>query len=875
MANALTVLDGHRRDKLLETVAIAAKELLRSTDLAVSLPIVIELFGHAIGVDRAHIFLIDTASGPKNVLQHSVWTAPGIATPPEFQNSKEPMTNVGLRSWVPRLERGETISAHVREFGSKRRAFFNLGGVKSILVVPIFADGRWSGVIGVDECHTERDWSTAEIDAIKTVAELVGAGMVRTAQLKALADANRIIENSPTILYRTAPEFPFPVTYMSENISQYGYNADEFLSTPGRWVQMIDSSDLPIVLDGIRSMSEGRDSAHAEFRLKKPDGSTKWVDGRGTAVRDADGRLVAIEGLVTDITDRKNFERDLSFSKILLTTAIESSPDAILIVDTNNHIVMFNRHFVELWEIPQALVDARADEPVLRTVAARMKNQSEFKAHVRYLYDNPEIKNHEELELLDGRIVERHSGSLYDEQKKYLGRIWFFRDITEKRRDMDKIAAMARTDLLTGLSNRAAFLDRLNLEFARASRNGSHFAVHYLDLDHFKDVNDTLGHPVGDQLLRAVADRLKTCVRESDMVARFGGDEFAVLQDNAGDITSIEALAVKIGEAVSGTYTIAGNVVSTTVSIGIVPYRSDIAGADIMMMKADLALYRAKNGGRNKFSLHVAELDELTRERMMIGEDLRHAIDNRELELVYQPQVEIESGRIVGLEALLRWNHATRGLMLPGTFIPIAETTGSIVPIGEWVIEQACRQIRVWNDLGIAPSIVAVNLSGAQFKLSPDLDRVVAKNLARFNVPPSQLELELTETVLMETTQKHSEALDRLRKIGVRITIDDFGTGYSSLDYLRSFHVSRLKIDRRFICDVTTDPDDATIVRATVSLAHALGIEVVAEGVETAKQKSFLISAGCRLAQGYYFGKPMPAATASERLRENLHLAPA
>jgi predicted signal transduction protein with EAL and GGDEF domain len=227
------------------------------------------------------------------------------------------------------------------------------------------------------------------------------------------------------------------------------------------------------------------------------------------------------------------------------------------------------------------------------------------------------------------------------------------------------------------------------------------------------------------------------------MVARFGGDEFAVLQDNAGDITSVEALAAKIGEAVSGTYTIAGNIVSTTVSIGIVPYRSDIVGADVMMMKADLALYRAKNGGRNKFSLHVAELDDLTRERMRIGEDLRHVIDNRALELVYQPQVEITSGRIVGLEALLRWNHSTRGLMLPGTFIPIAETTGSIVPIGEWVIEQACWQIRAWNDLGIAPPIVAVNLSGAQFKLSPDIDRMVAKNLARFNVPPNQLELEL------------------------------------------------------------------------------------------------------------------------------------
>jgi len=874
LAGALALLDGHRRDKLLEAVAIAAKELLRSSDLAVSLPKVIELFAQATGVDRGHIFLIDAASGRGDVLQHSVWNAPGIATPAEFQNAREPVANIGMKSWIAKLERGETIVGHVRDFDPEKRAFFELGGVKSILAAPVFADGRWSGLIGFDDCHSERDWSAAEIDAINTVAELVGAGLVRTAQLKTLADANRIIEKSPTILYRAAPQFPFPLTFISRNISQYGYRADEFLANPASWAQLIDSADLPTVLGEIRSISEGKkDFAHHEFRLRRPDGSIRWVDGHGTALRDGDGRIVAIEGMLTDITERKTAERELSISKLLLTTAIENSPDAIIIVDASNRIIMFNQHFVELWDIPPDLVQAGADQPVLKTVAARMKNESEFLARVRYLYEHPDAESHEELETADGRIIDRHSGSLYDTQRNYLGRVWFFRDITEKKRAAEKIAAMARTDLLTGLPNRAAFLERLNLEFIHAKRNGNRFAVHYLDLDRFKDVNDTLGHPVGDDLLRAVADRLKTSVRENDMVARFGGDEFAVLQEDTEDTASAETLAAKLGKIVSGPYTIDGNVVSTTVSIGIVPYRSDIAGADDMMMKADLALYRAKNGGRNKFSLHVAALDEETRERIMTGELLRHAIEHRELELFYQPQVEIKSGRIVGLEGLLRWNHPNRGLLLPSTFIPIAEMSGSIVAIGEWVIEQACRQIKAWSDLGIAPPIVAVNLSGAQFKLSADLDRLVAKNLACFNVQPNQLELELTESVLMETTQKHSDALDRLRRIGVRITIDDFGTGYSSLDYLRSFRVSRLKIDRRFIDGVVTNPDDATIVRATIGLAHALGIEVVAEGVETADQRDFLISAGCRFAQGYYFGKPVPEAMASELLRKNLQLA--
>jgi diguanylate cyclase (GGDEF)-like protein len=444
-------------------------------------------------------------------------------------------------------------------------------------------------------------------------------------------------------------------------------------------------------------------------------------------------------------------------------------------------------------------------------------------------------------------------------------------DVTDRKRKTEEIAALARTDSLTGLPNRPAFLERLNLEFARSRRGGNQFAVHYIDLDHFKDINDTLGHPVGDALLRAAAERLTSCVRETDMVARFGGDEFAVLQDDIGDTANVEALAAKIGEAISALYAIDGNQVHTTASIGIVPYGSDVAGADVMMMKADLALYRAKNDGRNQFRFHVAALDEQTRERMVIGEELRHAIKRGELELYYQPQVELTSGSIVGLEALIRWNHSKRGLMLPTAFIPIAETTGSIVPIGEWVIKDACQKIRIWSDLRIAPPTVAVNISGAQFKLASQIDQIVTENLTRYDVGAGRLEIELTESVLLETTQRLGEAFKRLRQIGVRLAIDDFGTGYSSLDCLRSFRVSRLKIDQRFIKGVTSSADDAAIVRATIWLADELGIEVVAEGVETASQMDFLIAAGCKIAQGYYFGKPVPAAAASELLRRNLN----
>ena len=753
--SALAVLAAHRRDAILEAVAMSAKELLRSSNLEQSLPKVIEQIGYATGVDRVHIIEIDTDTSPEHspVVQRYVWSAPGVSSSINYEEIKNPMAEVGLKSWVPRLARGETVVGNTRDFEPAARTLFERGSVKSVMAVPVFVEGQWWGLIAFDECGFERHWGPAEIDTFKTLAELVGAAIARTRRLKTmadanqtLADANRIIENSATILYRVGLKPPFPLIFLSQNISRYGYQADELLAHPERWAQLIERADLTAMIDDIRSISEGKmESSQKEFRVRKPDGSIVWFDGHGRALRDSENRLVAVEGILTDITERK--------------------------------------------------------------IAA------------------------------------------------------------------EKIAALARTDSLTGLPNRAAFLERLNLEFARAKRGANQFAVHYLDLDRFKDVNDTLGHPVGDELLRAVAERLTSCVRETDMVARFGGDEFAVLQDDIEDTANVETLAAKIGEKLAAPFAIDGNQVQTTVSIGIVLYGSDIAGANVMMMKADLALYRAKNEGRNQFRFHVAELDEQTQKRMIIGEELRHAVERGELELFYQPQVELESGWIVGLEALIRWNHPKRGLMLPNAFIPIAETTGSIVPIGEWVIDHACQQIKAWDDLRIAPPTVAINISAAQFKLASQIDLIVAENLARYNVAPARLELELTESVLFETTQRHSEAFNRLRRIGVRLAIDDFGTGYSSLGYLRSFRVSRLKIDRRFITDVTTNADDVAIVRATIGLAHELGINVVAEGVETAGQRDFLIAAGCKFAQGYYFGEPVSASAATKMLHQNLQFA--
>jgi diguanylate cyclase (GGDEF)-like protein len=362
-----------------------------------------------------------------------------------------------------------------------------------------------------------------------------------------------------------------------------------------------------------------------------------------------------------------------------------------------------------------------------------------------------------------------------------------------------RIEALAQTDPLTTLTNRRGFVARLTLAFADARRGGSPFGVLYLDLDDFKDVNDTLGHAIGDALLRQVVERLKKTARPTDLVARFGGDEFAILQADASDPIAAATLAARIGTCLAAPFTIEGHEVRVTASIGISPYSADVVGAEAMMMQADLALYRAKDDGRNCFRFHTGELDQQVHLRVTLAEELRVAIDGAELELYYQPLVDIVSGRIVGLEALVRWNHATRGLIMPLIFIPIAERTGAIVPLGHWVFEEACRQLNRWRDQGIAPQALAVNVSGVQFKRASELELDIGVTLARWGIKSGNIEIEITETVLMEMTQKHGDALERLRQLGVRIAIDDFGTGYSSLKYLTMYPVNRLKIAQELV----------------------------------------------------------------------------
>ena len=432
------------------------------------------------------------------------------------------------------------------------------------------------------------------------------------------------------------------------------------------------------------------------------------------------------------------------------------------------------------------------------------------------------------------------------------------REGAERKLSEDRLAYMAQYDHLTGLANRVLFKDRLEQALVRTKRSGTLMALIFLDLNRFKAVNDTLGHGAGDLLLKKVAERLEGCVRESDTVARMGGDEFSIILDDLTEAQQIALVARKIIDNLAQPFVLNGHEAFVTTSVGIAVYPS--SSGESLVADADSAMYSAKEQGQNTYRFHTPEMNAQARELLDMESKLRRALEQEEFLLYYQPQVDLATGRIVGTEALLRWQHPELGLISPGKFIPVLEDIGMMVRVGEWVLETACRQGKAWQRDGFPPLRMAVNISARQFG-QQDIIGIVAGVLRETGFDPHCLGLEITESLLMDDIQANSRLLDELKTSvgGLQISIDDFGTGYSSLYYLKALPIDVLKIDQSFIRDITTDPDDATITTAIINLAHNIGLKVIAEGVETEEQLAYLREKVCDEAQGYYFGRPLPA----------------
>lgn len=593
------------------------------------------------------------------------------------------------------------------------------------------------------------------------------------------------------------------------------------------------------------------DSSQQEIRYVRADGQFVWMQLTASIVRDALGAPSHFVAQIEDISERRYAAEQLALS----AKVFEESGECIVITDDREQILSVNKAFTRitgfeaseaLGKTPRIMASGRQDADFYRKMWQALKATGYWAGEVWDKRKNGEVYP----KWLSISTVRNAAGHITN----YIG---IFSDISQRKQAEAHIEFLAYHDALTELPNRLLARDHLELAMAYSERTGNKTAVLFIDLDNFKTINDSLGHPVGDALLKAVAGRLRECTRHTDTVSRQGGDEFLIILADMPDTDSVANVAQKVLDSLEATFRIDGHEIATSLSMGVAVFPDDGKDIDTLLKLADTAMYHAKESGRNAYRFYADHMNVHAIERQRIHVGLLRALERNELLLHYQPQIDLISGRVVGAEALIRWNSPEHGMTLPGAFIPVAEESGLIVPIGDWVLREACRQAAAWRQAGLTDLVVAVNVSAIQFKRG-DLERSVLGALAESGLPPEFLELELTESILIQDTEKVLNTVGRLKAHGLGMSIDDFGTGYSSLSYLKRFNVDKLKIDRSFVSDMVRNPHDATIVRAIIQLARSFNMRTIAEGVEDEHLVSFLRLQYCDEAQGYHFARPMP-----------------
>lgn len=637
--------------------------------------------------------------------------------------------------------------------------------------------------------------------------------------------------------------------------SMLGYAIGERTLTVEDWPKIVHPEDMPKAWASIDNHLKGLAALHeVEFRTRTKNGEWKWILTRGKIVEyDTDGTPLLMAGTHTDISERKHAEAALRQA----ATVFESTREGVLITDANSRIVMVNRAFNLLTGYSEAEVQGKSPSLLNSGRNSKERYAAMWEEINATGYWQGELWNRRK----NGEIfpVLISINAIKDESGTVTNYVSVFMDISTLKASEEQLDFLAHHDPLTQLPNRRLLFSQLEHSLAKIRRDGGALGLLMFDLDRFKDVNDSFGHLVGDQLLQQVAMRLSERLRSTDTFARLGGDEFTVLLENLARPEDAARVADEIIEALSVPFHLANGVdIRTSASIGISFLAGEETTAESLLQQADSAMYRAKAEGRGHFQYFSESMTLAARERIDLDSRLRRALAQNEFRVYYQPQVDISSGHIIGAEALVRWQDPREGLISPSRFIPIAEETGMIREIGEWVLRETCRQGKAWLDAGLPPVVLAVNVSARQIRHGNLVARV-DQILNETGFPPRALELELTESALMEEKDDVAALLNALRSRRIRLAIDDFGTGYSSLAYLKRFPLDVLKIDKSFIDDISYDQDDRQIIKAIIEMGHTLGIKVLAEGVESAEQLVFLRAQGCDLYQGYFRSKPVPA----------------
>jgi diguanylate cyclase (GGDEF)-like protein/PAS domain S-box-containing protein len=669
-----------------------------------------------------------------------------------------------------------------------------------------------------------------------------------------------LLANIDGMVYRCRNDEHWTVVFVSEGCRVLtGFPPAELIGNQRTsFEQIIHRDDRAEVRRIIEAAIARRSAFELEYRIVRADGSVCWVWERGAAVFNAAGEARALEGIIQDVSSRKEVELSLQEAERRYRSIFENSVEGIFQSTPHHGYVTVNPSLARMYgyESPADLIEQLRDIEHQLYVAPGRRAEF-FEAMDRH----GAVTNFEsEVYRRDGSTIwiSENARSVRDLSGALLFYEGTVEDITERKHRESAIRHQATHDAVTGLPNRLVLSERLTEAVHRAIRDARQIALVYLDLDQFKFVNDSLGHEAGDQLLRETAERLRRCVRQDDTVSRQGGDEFVLLLESCGSRADVQAVVDRILDVVALPWTVGNRELSISCSMGVSMAPGDGRDAQTLLRAADAAMYRAKDVGRNNAQFFSEDMHTHSAGRLDLLMRLHHAIEAEEFELHYEPKYELASGAIVGVEALIRWRTAG-GLISPAAFIPLAEETGLIIPIGHWVLRTACVQNRRWQQQGLPVIPISVNLSRRQL-MRGDIAADVAGVLAESGLPADCLELEITESATMHDSERAAAMLQRVRAQGVRLSMDDFGTGYSNLSYLRRFQVQCLKIDRSFLRDAPTDPESAAIVRAIISLGHALELRVLAEGVETEAHHRFLRTTECDELQGYYMARPMPAA---------------